>query len=188
MRTIMNKIIPSNRIKESLKINIRKSYGKDTADRVIHVINGYGKRSGFWSHIGGVFYRIWNAVKAIFNSSDWQLARKAIAHEFDQKIDFSKTVAHQKADIILRTFTMYTHCKASSGEQLKKKLLNLQNTHQLNIAEFDIQNTYDDKVMPDFETLSNEELIKMCIERKIDERGYRERLIMRLKSDFKKNA
>lgn len=38
---------------------------------------GYSSREGFFGKISGLFYRIWNAVKAVFGQSDWQKARKA---------------------------------------------------------------------------------------------------------------
>lgn len=39
---------------------------------------GYSTREGFGGKVAGLFYRIWNAIKAIFGRSDWQLARKEL--------------------------------------------------------------------------------------------------------------
>jgi hypothetical protein len=72
---------------QEIKSKITKSFNSQAtnrvkgkiASRVVTVINGYGKREGFFDNIGGIFYRIWNAVKAIFGQSDWQLARKECA-------------------------------------------------------------------------------------------------------------
>jgi hypothetical protein len=39
---------------------------------------GYSSREGFFGKLGGVVYRMWNAVKAIFGQSDWQKSRRAL--------------------------------------------------------------------------------------------------------------
>jgi len=41
-------------------------------------VKGYSTREGFGGKLAGLFYRIWNAIKAIFGQSDWQKARKAV--------------------------------------------------------------------------------------------------------------
>jgi hypothetical protein len=79
----MTKTLSSQEVKNELinTVKNREEIGKDTCNRTIKVINGYGKREGFFNKIGGIFYRIWNAVKAIFGQSDWQLASKTMRNE-----------------------------------------------------------------------------------------------------------
>jgi hypothetical protein len=76
----MTHILSCQEIKNGLIQEIKQDndIGKDQSNRIIKVINGYGKREGFFNKINGVFYRIWNAVKAIFGQSDWQLAKKSL--------------------------------------------------------------------------------------------------------------
>lgn len=180
----MTKVLSSNTIKKHIKFNINKAYGKDSASRIIKVIDGYGKREGICNYISGLIYRTWNAVKAIFGRSDWQLARKAIIKGFDEELTVSKKVAHQKADIILRTFTMYTHCEASSGEELKKQFQGLEDANKLNIGDFTI------KILgePDYESLSDEQLREMCRKLGIDDRNLRGTLIRSIQLHFKSNS
>ena len=49
-------------------------------------IQGYSNREGFFGKIGGLAYRIWNMVKAIFGQSDWQRTRRALCKEMTDGI------------------------------------------------------------------------------------------------------
>lgn len=59
-----------------------KDHGKGNTTSVItkafgnveRCVRGYSKCEGF----SGVLYRIWNAIKAIFGQSDWQIARRSL--------------------------------------------------------------------------------------------------------------
>jgi hypothetical protein len=48
-------------------------------------VKGYSSRNGF-GKIGGLFYRIWNAIKAVFGQSDWQKGQNALKTIADQGI------------------------------------------------------------------------------------------------------
>jgi hypothetical protein len=74
----MTKILSIQQIKNQMIKDTNIQLKGKLASRVVTVINGYGKREGFFDNIGGIFYRIWNAVKAIFGQSDWQLAQKDV--------------------------------------------------------------------------------------------------------------
>lgn len=51
-------------------------------------VRGYSKREGLTGTFSGIIYRIWNAIKAIFGQSDWQIARRALK---DLMIELPKT-------------------------------------------------------------------------------------------------
>jgi hypothetical protein len=95
----MTKILSLQDVKKEISNIIHEEYGKDQFNRIIKVMNGYGKREGFFNKIGGVFYRIWNAVKAVFGQSDWQLAGKDVKEMFKKSI-------YDQAKMDLETFNM----------------------------------------------------------------------------------
>jgi hypothetical protein len=130
----MTKVLSSQEVKKELiqKIEESTKYGKDTANRMISVIEGYGKREGFFNKIGGFFYRIWNVVKAIFGKSDWQLARKAMNKEFDSLSDLSTNIKFRErqkklwyytTDAVLLRNVNATYFKVRSTEELDDKLV-----------------------------------------------------------------
>ncbi len=83
----MTKILSTQEIRNHLIENVKKEYKRsDLAGRIITVIEGYGKRDGFLGWVPFIFYRIWNAVKAIFGQSDWQLAKKNMVAEMKKSI------------------------------------------------------------------------------------------------------
>jgi hypothetical protein len=92
----MTKTLSSQEVKTILISDFKEKCpaGKDSCNRVIKVINGYGKREGFFNKIGGIFYRIWNTVKAIFGQSDWQLASKSLQKNFLSKIKTPDNYKH----------------------------------------------------------------------------------------------
>jgi hypothetical protein len=55
---------------------------------------GYSSREGFFGKLGGIVYRMWNAVKAVFGQSDWQKCRRAITSIEDKFLEhpFSKKI------------------------------------------------------------------------------------------------
>lgn len=79
--------LTSQEVKKQVIQNVMKDrHGKDLTGRIITVIRGYGKRDGVLNNIAALFYRIWNAVKAVFGRSDWQLVKKAHLIELEEKV------------------------------------------------------------------------------------------------------
>lgn len=145
----MSNIIPVKDIKNHVfeMMNEKVSLGQDAKNRIFKVVDGYGKREGFWNNIGGIFYRIWNAVKAIFGQSDWQKARnllqKAMKFEMlqqlqtEQKEELSKECINKCLKPLNRMVKIFANCgleiavkstyiKAKTDEQLQDKLRKLE--------------------------------------------------------------
>jgi uncharacterized membrane protein YheB (UPF0754 family) len=138
----MTKTISSKEVKNELINNIKNNeeYGKDTCNRLIKVINGYGKREGFFNKIGGIFYRIWNAVKAIFGQSDWQLASKTMRNEGLKEIaeaseeealpdhlrikmqKFQREIISKSVDPMLNVLIKCTYLKCQSTDELSDEI------------------------------------------------------------------
>jgi hypothetical protein len=139
----MTHILSCQEIKNGLIQLIKQDddFGKDQSNRIIKVINGYGKREGFFNKINGVFYRIWNAVKAIFGQSDWQLAKKTlidaelkkslnqiknditIPKKFKKRIsEFLKSQTSFYSDTLLSVYIDCTHLKIRSDDDINSKI------------------------------------------------------------------
>jgi gas vesicle protein len=139
----MNKILSSQEVKTIIiqDLTNASSFGEDACNRMIKVINGYGKREGFYDKIGGIFYRIWNAVKAIFGQSDWQVARKTLTKEFleqdgelDKKLPEElrkkklKIMRDSAVEIIAPTINVFveiTYLKGHSSQEIRVKFKKL---------------------------------------------------------------
>ncbi|MEC7839334.1 MAG: hypothetical protein VX777_04770 [Chlamydiota bacterium] len=52
----------------------------------IKIFDTYGKHDGFFKKLGNLIDRIWNAIKAIFGRSTWQVAKKTCIKESDKTI------------------------------------------------------------------------------------------------------
>lgn len=83
----MTSIQPISFLCQLAKVDVSNFYEKDDqAHGVItkalgdveRCVKGYSNREGFFGKLGGLFYRIWNAVKAVFGQSDWQKGRRAL--------------------------------------------------------------------------------------------------------------
>lgn len=107
-------------------------------------IAGYSARRGFSGKFRGLIYRIWNAIKAIFGQSDWQLTRKHLEKQLKcapQKIKnqiktplkvaykalFDKSPSLKKADDILKAMIVVNNevSKSPALTQLALGLLKL---------------------------------------------------------------
>lgn len=64
---------------------------------IAQCINGYSWHKG-WEILGDIVYRIYNAIKAIFGNSDWQIARKAWT-DYIISVKFPESFTSIKADI-----------------------------------------------------------------------------------------
>jgi hypothetical protein len=81
-------LIPSNYpvelIKESIKNESTSLTEKDIKEgigyfeKIGRCVTGYRTRQGFGGKLAGFFYRIWNAIKAVFGQSDLQISRRTI--------------------------------------------------------------------------------------------------------------
>lgn len=101
----------------------------DALDKIQRCVTGYSSRAGFSGKICKLFYRIWNAVKALFCCSDWQLARKAIN---THKALLEKDCAFLSADskkFLEETFkALFPNktFKADSPDQMLRTMIDIQ--------------------------------------------------------------
>lgn len=83
-------------LNNSYQDNLRRAPDNDSKSEVFtkalgnveRCVRKYSAREVFWGKLSGIIYRIWNAFKAIFGQSDWQIARRALK---DLMINLPKT-------------------------------------------------------------------------------------------------
>lgn len=57
----------------------KKKTMTDALGKIQRCVERYSTRKGYSGKLAGLFYRIWNAIKAIFCCSDWQIAKRAMS-------------------------------------------------------------------------------------------------------------
>lgn len=139
----MNNVLSTSEVKTALiqKLHEQNEWNGEVRSKIANVINGYGKRDGLIDQISGVVYRIFNAIKALFGQSDWQVAKKSIIKCLENHTGIAlmksvgnvlggqkqieqemKKILNPKSEALLQAYVKSTHFQASSAEELDQQL------------------------------------------------------------------